>query len=93
MQVHLNRVDHDQYRQLSPDVSILQACRCGCGAVRDTRGATNPQPFGVWAMTHTSPNGPTYTCAVCGTLALPTNSNLIDGRRFVHRSCDPRTTT
>lgn len=31
----------------------------------------------------------TYLCAVCGTLALPTNSNLIDGDRFVHRGCDP----
>lgn len=33
---------------------------------------------------------PSYLCAVCGTLALPINSNLIDGRRFVHRACRDR---
>lgn len=30
-----------------------------------------------------------YRCAVCGTLALNTNSNLVDGQRFVHRACTP----
>ena len=31
-----------------------------------------------------------YTCAVCGTLALPANSDLVDGERFVHRACQHR---
>lgn len=30
-----------------------------------------------------------YYCAACGTLALPSNSDLVDGRRFVHRACRP----
>lgn len=34
-----------------------------------------------------------YMCAVCGTVALPTNSNLVDGMRFVHRACDIRPAT
>lgn len=32
----------------------------------------------------------TYVCAVCGKLALPTNSNLVDGGLFVHRACQMR---
>jgi hypothetical protein len=30
-----------------------------------------------------------YLCAACGKLALPTNSNLHQGRFFVHRNCEP----
>ena len=29
-----------------------------------------------------------YLCIVCGTLADPSNSNLADGKRFVHRACE-----
>lgn len=87
--VGLARVDHYTYRQIDVDVPLLEWCRCGCGAVRDTRGVPDPTPFGVWAMEHEPPNGPPYYCSVCGTLALPINSYLIDGLRFVHRACVP----
>ena len=33
-----------------------------------------------------------YLCTVCGTLADPTNSNLADGERFVHRACEGQRT-
>lgn len=87
MQVHYARVDHDDYQPIDPDISILQLCRCGCGAVRDTRDVPDPQPFGDWAMTHQPPTHGSYVCAVCLTLALPTNSFLVDGHHFVHRGC------
>jgi hypothetical protein len=49
------RVDHHRYFTLYHGVSRMTACKCECGAIRDTTDGRAHPRFANWAMYHEGP--------------------------------------